>query len=199
MITQVFDKNVFKIISLFSLSPGSRFRRKEIQQRVRINNIPLDRALVILTDTGILRKKNNIFELNFHNPYTTKIVDIISYQYKVCKEIPFDVYLLLQDAESALSQLKAESLDGYLFGSYAKLIYTSDSDVDLAVIVPESVNQNTSDRKAIDGIAEKLEKKYNKCVEMHVFEKESFYRNKRDPLVAEILRNGIRFAGEDQI
>jgi len=34
---------------------------------------------------------------------------------------------------------------------------------------------------------------------MHIFEKESFYRNKRDPLVADILRNGIRFAGKEEI
>ena len=199
MITQLFDKNVFKVISLFSLSPGSRFRRNEIQHRVKLNNIPLDRALTILTDAGILHRKNNLYELHFHNPYTTKIIEIALYQYRECKEIPFDVYLLLQDAESALSLSKTKITDGYLFGSYAKLIYTSDSDVDLAVIVPGSLDDKTSDRRVFDRIAEKLEQKYNKRVEMHIFEKESFYRNKRDPLVADILRNGIRFAGKEEV
>ena len=199
MITQLFDRNVFRVISLFSLSPGSRFRRNEIQQRVKLNNIPLDRALTILTETGILHRKNNLYELNFHNPYTQKIIDIVSYQYRSCKEIPFDVYLLLQDAEYALSLSKTRITEGYLFGSYAKLIYTNDSDVDLAVIVPGSLDDKTSDRREFDRIAEKLETKYNKRVEIHIFEKESFYRNKRDPLVADILRNGIRFAGTEEI
>ncbi len=72
MINQIFNLDSFKILSLFSLSPGSRFRRKEIKERTKLNNIPLDKTLLKLLSGKILKKEENLYMLNFENKNTGK-------------------------------------------------------------------------------------------------------------------------------
>jgi len=72
MINQIFNLDSFKILSLFSLSPGSRFRRKEIKERTKLNNIPLDKTLLKLLSGKILKKEENLYMLNFENKNTKK-------------------------------------------------------------------------------------------------------------------------------
>ena len=74
-------------------------------------------------------------------------------------------------------------LKAYLFGSYSKLIYKDTSDIDIALL--DSMEKYSK-------IIGKLERKYGKRIEAHYFEKKEFYRNKKDPLVKDILKNGIR-------
>lgn len=103
--------------------------------------------------------------------------------------MPFDVYLLLIDFVDYLSQIK--NIELYLFGSYSKLVYHEKSDVDMAIISPKAI-----DKSLIYKLIQKLERTYGKKVEIHEFERSSFYKNKKenkkDPLVKDILRNGIR-------
>ena len=75
--------------------------------------------------------------------------------------------------------------DVYLFGSYAQLIFNEKSDMDIAII-SDKVN-----KKEVEKIIRKLEKKHKKVIETHFFSKK-FYNNKRDILVKEILQNGVR-------
>jgi len=185
MINQIFDSDSFKIISLFSLSPGSRFRRKEIKEKTKLNNIPLDKALSKLLSTKILNKKNNLYEINFQDENAKKVLELASKQYKELKELPFDVYLLLLDLVLAFSTIKNVEL--YLFGSYSKLIYNEKSDVDIAILTPERF-----DKKRISKTIERLEKVYKKNIEIHFFTKKIFYRSKKDALVREIIKNGVR-------
>ena len=75
--------------------------------------------------------------------------------------------------------------DVYLFGSYAKLIFSESSDVDIAIV------SNQINKKEADKVIKKLEKKHKKEIELHYFTR-NFYKNKRDPLVKEILQHGIK-------
>lgn len=74
----------------------------------------------------------------------------------------------------------------YLFGSYSKLIYNENSDVDIALVIT-SINEDI-----INKIVNKLEKKYDKKIELHIFDKQKFYKNKKDPLIKDIVKNGVR-------
>ncbi|MFH1900667.1 MAG: nucleotidyltransferase domain-containing protein [Candidatus Omnitrophota bacterium] len=80
-----------------------------------------------------------------------------------------------------------KEIDGevYLFGSYAKLSFKEISDIDIAVI------SDTVDKKKFNSFTSKFEKKFGKKIEIHYFSK-SFYNNKRDPLVKEILQHGVK-------
>ncbi len=185
MISQIFDDNVFKVIALFALSPGSRFRRKEIQEKTKLNNVPLDKALSKLMSTGILKKENGLYSINHEDRSSGQIITLASLQHKELKNLPLNVYLLLVDLVSEFSVFK--NIELWLFGSYSKLVYTEKSDIDMAIL-----GKNEIDKKETRKILRKLEKQHGKEIEEHFFDKNTFYKNKKDPLVKEILQNGIR-------
>mgnify|MGYP001604819941 CR=1 FL=1 len=79
----------------------------------------------------------------------------------------------------------------YLFGSYAKLIYTDRPDVDLAIIL-EKGDKGTIDK--IKKSVNKIEKKYGRSLELHFFEEKDMQQ--RDPIIKEILRNNVELFGK---
>jgi len=180
MIINLFKEDVFKILSFFSLSPGSKFNRNEIKEKVILNNVPLDNALSFLLNSKILKIERKIYSVNFDNEHSKFIIDLIIKEYKYLKNIPFKVYLVIIDIINRLSNQK--NLELYLFGSYSKLIYKENSDIDLAVLNGRISNI----------IINKLEKKYNITIEIHYFDKIKFYNNKKDPLIKDIIRNGMK-------
>lgn len=185
MISNIFTKDCFKILTLFSLSPGSRFNRKEIKERVLLNNVPLDNALKRLLYGNILKKQNNYYSVNLENTLSKEIITICKKQHIELREIPLSVYFLILDLVDEL--VKQKHIEVYLFGSYAKLVYTNKSDIDLALLSADKI-----DKKEINKVVSKLENTYSKNIEVHYFNKRLFYKNKKDPLVREILKNGIQ-------
>ncbi len=185
IITPIFDNDAFRIMTVISLSKGSRFQRKELKERTCMNNVTLDKTLAVLLNSGIIARENRYFFLNIGNEHAKEISEIIHRQYMQLREIPLNAYFSITDVVLYLSRLK--NTDVYLFGSYSKLVFRETSDIDIA-IVSDSISEN---KKEIRKIVQKTEKKYKKTVEIHYFGS-GFYKNKKDPLVAEILRNGIK-------
>ena len=185
MIAQIFDLDCFKILSVFALAPGMRLRRQELKQKTKLNNVPLDGALARLASAKILLKEKKLFVVNFENVQSKPVISLISQQYKMMRELPLDVYFFLLDVSNKLTTTTPIEL--WLFGSYAKLIYKENSDVDIALLAPKNF-----DKEFAIKLMQKFEKKYDKNIELHVFDKARFYKNKRDPLVKEILRAGLR-------
>lgn len=185
MLEPIFDNDCYKVLGMFSISPGSKFKRNEIKEKTKLNNVTLDKALIKLTNCHILGLENSYYYINFESENAKKIMDIVIKQYKGLKELPLTVFLLIIDLTDSLSTIR--KIEVYLFGSYAKLIYREKSDVDIAVLLP---SENT--RFDFEKLAQKLEKLYGKRVEIHDFDKGKFYDNKDDPLVSDILRNGVR-------
>lgn len=183
MISLIFNKDIFKILAIFSVSPGSRFKRNELKEKTKLNNVPLDNALAKLLKTNLLKKEKTLISINFENQTVKPLLEIISKQYKSLKEIPLNIYFLLMDIIDSIALIKAEV---YLFGSYSKLIYNENSDVDIALVIT-SINEDI-----INKIVNKLEKKYDKKIELHIFDKQKFYKNKKDPLIKDIVKNGVR-------
>lgn len=179
----VFDKDILKVLTVFSISPGSKFVRKELKEKTFLDNASLDRSLQILSNSEIIKKENRIHFLNFENENSKKIIDIIASQHKKMKELPLAVYFAICDLITALSANKDIKI--YLFGSYSKLIFKEPSDIDIALI-PERI-----DKKKTEIIVKKIEEKYGRKIELHYFGKD-FYKNKEDPLIRDILRNGVK-------
>lgn len=180
----LFDKNARKILSLFSTSPGSRLNRKTIQEKTNINNIILDKTLNQLVNFKFLIREKNFFSLNFKNEDTKKIIGLLSENYNKLKQLPLKEYFMILDIKEEFSKIKKIN-EIYLFGSYAKLIFKKTSDIDFAII------SNEINKKEINKIISKLEERFNKKIEVHFFTRD-FYNNKRDPIVKEILRDGIK-------
>lgn len=185
MISPAFDQDCYKILTLYSLSAGSRFNRKTIQHNTRMNNTPLDNALTRLLSTSILKKERTYYSINFENEQAKTLIDLCSHQYKQFKHLPFDAYFLITDLLHKIATKK--NIQAYLFGSYSKLVYTEKSDVDIAILKPKEFNE-----KDIERWADRIGKTYGKQVQIQFFDKENFLKNKKDPLVKEILTNGVR-------
>lgn len=184
MIAQIFDSNTFKILTVMSLSRGSRFQRKELKERARMNNVVLDKSLQILLNSSIIKKEDRYFTFNLENRYAKQVSDMLLQQYRDLKELPLDVYFSIVDAVSFLSRFDMEV---YLFGSYSKLVFKETSDIDIAII-SDTIGGH---KKEISSFIQKIEIKYEKAIELHYFGSD-FYKNKKDPLVSEILKNGVK-------
>ena len=185
MISLIFNSDCYKILILFSLSPGSRFNRKEIKEKTRLNNVPLDKALRQILASGVAKREKNYYSLNIADKSAKELLEICQYQYQQLRELPLAVFYLLTDLVDSGLFLKGNEL--WLFGSYAKLVYKENSDIDIAVLYSQEIS-----KESINKTVAKLEKIYNKKIEVHYFEKTGFYKNKKDPLVNGILRDGVR-------
>jgi predicted nucleotidyltransferase len=178
------DKNIFRILSVFTLSPGSRLNRITIQEKTKINNIVLDKSLNQLINLNYLVKEKNLYSINFKNQEVLSLIESLSKNYNKFKMLPLKEYFLIQNIIWEISKIKYIG-DVYLFGSYAKLIFKDSSDIDFAVI------SDKIKKAEVNKSIRKIEKKENKKIEFHFFTKE-FYHNKKDPLVKEILRDGVK-------
>lgn len=185
MITDIFDKDIIKILTLFSVSPGSKFTRNEIKEKAVLNNVPLDSALSKLLNNKLLIKEKRFFNLNFENKNLKALMEIVRKEHLKFKEIPLKIYYILIDVSVVLANIK-NIINVYLFGSYAKLIHTEKSDIDLAVILEKEGKDIISKiKKSIN----KIERKYNKSLELHFFDKRDVHQ--KDPIIKEILRNNV--------
>ena len=185
MITSILNSSCNKILTLLSLSPGSRFNRKEIQIRTKLNNVPLDKALSILTNSNILRREKNYYFYNIESEEVKIILNLIQKQFKSLKELPLDVYYSILDLIDFV--ITKKEIEVFLFGSYAKLLYSEKSDIDIAILSDKSIS-----KQELSHLTEKLESVYKKQIELHYFNKKDFYKNKSDPLIKSILKDGIR-------
>ena len=183
MITSIFNHNIFKVLTVFSISPGSRFLRNEIKDKTKLNNVTLDESLNILLNSGILKKERRLIYLNLENK---DLINIIKKEHQNLNELYTDAFFPIVDLANSLSSMK--NIEAYLFGSHAKLIYNENSDIDIAII---SDKIDDARKNKLKKVVSKIEKKYKKQIELHYFGKD-FYRNKKDPLVKDILRNGRR-------
>ena len=192
MITDVFNKDVVKVLTLFSVSPGSKFTRKEIKEKTMLNNVPLDNVLNSLLNNKILIKEKRFINLNFENKDLKAILNTIKKEHLRFKEIPLKIYYMLLDVSAILSYTPI-IIKVYLFGSYAKLIYTDKSDIDLAVVLEKGHKDIVNKiKKSI----RRIEKKYDKNLELHFYEKRDM--KQKDPIIKEILRNSVELFNRDR-
>ncbi|HIH54230.1 hypothetical protein J4399_00240, partial [Candidatus Woesearchaeota archaeon] len=116
MIIPLFDLGLVKVLTVFSLAPGSRFSRDDIQKHTKMNNVMLDNALTMLINMKLLLKEKRMI---MFNQEFIQILKLISDDHSKLKKIPLDAYFSILELQSYLVKIK--SAETYLFGSYAKL------------------------------------------------------------------------------
>jgi len=183
----IIDKNCAKILLFLAVSPGSRYSRKEIKEKTGMNNIPLDISLNALLNLKILNEENKIYSLNLEN----QLVQQFMKERQKIASLPLKIqYILLDFIGNAIKLKSIKQI--ILFGSYAKLIFTDKSDIDIAIIFSDKIKNKEIIEKKISNFGEKLIKKHKKKVQIHFF-LESDLKHKEDPLIKDILKNGISF------
>ena len=169
----------------FAVSPGRNFSRNELREHTMLSNVTLDTALKKLIYSGIIKKYKRSISLDLENEITEKTIDEFKKTYIHLKKIPLKVIISLIDITDFSA--KTKGIEMFLFGSYAKLIYNENSDVDLCVLYDDDI-----DMKKLREFAKNSGKKIQKKIEFHFFRKNDFYKNSKDAFVKEVLKNGIR-------
>ena len=185
MLINLIDKNCAKILLFLIISPGSKYRRKEIKDKTLLNNIPLDISLKKLIALRIIKKKDKLYSLNLED----KIIKLLLEEKNLLMNLPLMVQYQILDLNSRIIGL--ESIENIiLFGSYSKLIFSDKSDIDIAIILKNKIKNKTKIGQIVSRISKNLFKKYKKEIHIHLFfDKDLKY--KRDPLIKDILRNGM--------
>lgn len=184
----VLDKNLTKILSFFLISPGSKYNRKDIQEKTKMNNIPLDNTLQRLLALKLINKNKQFYFLNFNMEENKKIFSIISDEYRYFN-LSYQIFNILVEISDTLSRIK-EIKSVILFGSFAKLIHTENSDVDIAVTLENKIKNRQKTEKTIKDRISKIAKKNKKEIELHFFMQKDLQIGKSDPLIKDIIKNG---------
>ena len=184
MIINLMNRNSAKLLLFLAISPGSRHLRSEIREKTELNNVPLDLSLSELLALRMVKLENRFYYLNLENIIVKQIIDEIK---KEIGSLPLKVQFAIFDFVSAVLKIRGvESI--ILFGSYAKLIYSEKSDIDIAVVFADKQDMDKVEEK-ISEIAEKIGNKHKKEIQEHLFTKDDL-KHKEDPLIKDLLRNG---------
>ena len=190
MIINLIDKNYAKILLFLAISPGSRYSRKEIKEKTEMNNVPLDNSLNALISLRLIKEENRIYSLNLENE---NVQQLMKEKQKI-SNLPLKVQFILLDFSDYILNLKSISRI-ILFGSYSKLIFSEKSDIDVAVIFADKIKNREKAEKKILVFENKLSKKHKKSIQAHFF-LEKDLKHKEDPLIKDIVRNGISLTGD---
>ena len=180
------NKTAWKILRVLSEAPGRGTTRSEIKYITKAGNFALSQALKSLVKYQILLKKKlgkkEIYWLNVANPVVQEIIKLFEIERLELKNLqPSKIIFLAKVLDVIVENLSPESV--ILFGSHAKGTATEESDFDLCVIVKE---KRAKQKVYLTSLPEN--------VQVHIFEKKEFeeLRKKKDTLVEEILRDGIK-------
>jgi predicted nucleotidyltransferase len=178
-------KSNVKIIKLFSLAPGKCLSRKTIKEFTKLSNIALDNSMGRLVREGILKKEKRTFRLSLSDEKTQVILNILKKEQELLREIPYSVWIILFDFSAVMEKTDFKRV--ILFGSYAKHIASSTSDIDIALVSKE---KDTKQEFKAEEIADELEKKYRKRIQLHYLLADEFEKCKME-IVKEIKKEGI--------
>jgi len=184
MLFNLIDRNLARVMLLLAISSGSKYSRDDLKKKTGMNNIPLDFALNKLMFFKFIKKENKLYYFNLEDPFVKSFIS----ESKTLLNLPLKIQFILYDAIDILSRFKGIRKI-ILFGSYSKLIFHENSDIDLAVIIDDKIDDAMKIEHAIFPFFNKLSKKYKKEIEAHYFN-ESDLKHKEDPLIKDIVRNG---------
>ena len=185
MISNLFDKNTMRILSYFLISPGSRYSRKELKENTKMNNVPLDQTIARLKTLKIIEEKKKLYSLNLQNEEFKIILEQLQQEYKRFS-VPYEIFNILIDISDRISRVK-QVKEAFLFGSYAKLIYSEKSDIDIAIIFYNEIKNKNKLEKKINKELMKISKKSKTQIEVHYFSDADM--KAKDPLIKDILKN----------
>ncbi|MEK6914586.1 MAG: nucleotidyltransferase domain-containing protein [Nanoarchaeota archaeon] len=181
MISNIFDKNVVRVISFFMISPGSRYTRLEIKEKTRMNNVPLDIVLNKLMVLRIIIKENNLLMLNSSSDFN-ELLEFLKKEYKYFN-VPYDIFNIVVYTTNKLSEFR-QIKNVYLFGSYSKLIFHDKSDIDIAIFLEDKIKEKSK----IENIIKKELGYIDGRLECHFFLEKDI--KEKDSLIKDIIKNG---------
>ena len=169
------------ILWQFFEDPNKKFSIRELSRILKINHTTVRQYLNKLVKEGFLSvKKEGVY--SFYQLILSKKTSNLKLYYNLEKIRKSN---LVQDLEKEYDLPVI-----VLFGSYASAMDDKTSDVDICLI--------TNVKKEFN--VEKYEKKLNRKISLHVFNKESWQKiNKTNPNLVNNICNGVVLSGELEV
>lgn len=185
------SKATWRILILYSESPGYRFTRPEIKKHTLLGNNSLTESLkdLLIQKILIIKKEGKTYyQLNLSNPIAQKLVDLCKLEYASLNNLPYNLSLPMREFTMGIINITIPKRL-ILFGSIAKRIYREDSDIDLALITKEKISPSSNIK--ITELIEKIEKRFKRKIQLHDFTEQEFKNLKNSQLLNNINSAGI--------
>jgi hypothetical protein len=185
------NQTTLKILGLYTGDYGKSLHLREIARETSVDvkavQLQLRRLERVNVFTSAVKGKNKEYHLNLHNP-TTKYYVILAETF-VSLTCLNKNFLVKKVVSEVIDRLKGTVL---LFGSYAKGLARSDSDVDLLVL---------SERRLDAGTGKEAGSPLSGRLSIKSMSRAHFVRGleENDPLVKEVVANHVVLKGFDEL
>lgn len=181
-------KSSWRILSLLFETPRKLVSRRELFEFTKLGNAPLSKGLDRLVKAGIIIQENKgkkeFYYVNLNNKYTQSIKELWDNENKDVRQLDYQIKTLISEMlRRLLDNVNVKQI--ILFGSWAKGTATVNSDVDIAIVFHNKVNNEIE----ITRITRDLEKQFHKEIQIHAFTEKSF--KQKNKLTDEIRGDGI--------
>ncbi|MBU4489719.1 MAG: nucleotidyltransferase domain-containing protein [Actinobacteria bacterium] len=187
------NRNNVRVLRQMILYPSSVMTGRGIARELGMSHATCIRSLNTQVNTGILTRRR------VGNSATYEIArDSVLYTDILEPAFRAEARLLKQLADTVLCGIKGKVLAAYLFGSVARGDDTLSSDVDVLVLIKES-GDKAAVEKALAQNKEDAYRLYRLGVSAIVYDKDEYDRMKaeKNPLIEEVMREGILLAGKE--
>ncbi len=188
------SKSAWRILAVLSDVPGRGITREEIKRFTRLGSKSLTDTLKILKEFDIIKSakdgKKIYYKLNLANKFTALISELCRLEKEKLNNLGLEISIILREfTRMCLDVIEPRKIS--LFGSSVKTRYRKDSDIDLCIITEKKIK--AEDDLMLEQIAERIEKRFKKNIQMHSFTEQEFekLRKSKHSLVNEIIRDGI--------
>ncbi len=186
------SKAAFRVLFVLTTSPGRGFTKEDIKKMTKLGGNSIFRTMYTLEKNGIITGKKDgrktYYRLNFCNQYSNIITEICRMEREHLNNIDSETAIILREYTRQISE--AVDVDSmYVFGSTVKNKQTKNSDVDIALVLKGDIDSISKTK--IRSISERVQKRFGKCIDEHIFRKDEFMRM-NIPYSEAVHRDGIR-------
>ena len=188
------SKAIWRILIVLSELPGRGITREEIRKFTKLGSKSLTDSLKTLKEFNIIKAakegKITYYKLNLANKFITPIIELCRLEKEKLNNLNFEIAIILREfIRMCLDIIEPKKI--ILFGSSVKTRYRKDSDIDICLVTEKKIR--IEDDLMLEDIAEKIEKRFKRNIQIHSFSEQEFEKLKKsgDLVVSEIIRDGI--------
>lgn len=185
-------KSVWRVLGLFSSTPGKALSREELRQFTGLGNEPLSAALERLKKFELMdvRKvgKREYYTLNLANKWMPKILDLCKAEAEENQAMRSDVMTPVREFTRKLLEQTDSIKKVIVFGSVVKRTETKHSDIDLALVVER---EDTKQELAVEGIIAGIKERFGRQIQVHYFTEDEFKQDNK--ICEDIKKEGRAF------
>lgn len=186
------SKSAFRILSVLTKHPGRGYTKEDIKKATKLGGNSIFRTINTLEKNNIIKGQKSgrktYYKINLTNEYVPLITEICKLEREHLNNMDPEITTILREYIRQLTD--AIDIDSvYIFGSTARHNYSENSDLDIALVFKNNPDDNSMMK--IKDITQKIENRFKKDIDEHIFRKDEFAKM-NIPYAEAVHRDGIR-------